>query len=209
MQDRIMKITEIVEQILTIRMAKGFVFVSICGSADTGKSTLAGQICNELRVKNINCDFICTDSFMIDRVDRIAKGISGYNLKSLREKELLEIVENIQNEKEIKYFPYDNKLGKNISEYRTIKNIEVLIIEGLHSFNEIIRSKIDLKIFINANDKILRQLRFEANINKRGFTEREARERIGEEMREYYHFVEPNKKHSDIILNIDGNYNYS
>ena len=203
-----MKYNEITEQILKIKKDNEILFVSICGSADTGKSTMSRLICDELKRKNISCDFICTDSFMLERVNRIKQEITGYNLMSLKKETLLESINYIQQKKEIKYFPYDNSIGKNLSEYKIIKDVNILIIEGIHSLNEIIRDKMNLKIFIDADDNTLRKLRFNANLNKRGFSKDEAGKRIDKEMEEYYSYVEPNKQYADIIMNIDENYNY-
>ncbi|AMO19068.1 hypothetical protein [Flavobacterium columnare] len=107
-----MKYNEITEQILKIKKDNEILFVSICGSADTGKSTMSRLICDELKRKNIRCDFICTDSFILDRVNRIKQEITGYNLMSLKKETLLESINYIQQKKEIKYFPYDNSIGK-------------------------------------------------------------------------------------------------
>ncbi|WP_262891343.1 nucleoside/nucleotide kinase family protein [Flavobacterium columnare] len=89
-----------------------------------------------------------------------------------------------------------------------MKDVNILIIEGIHSLNEIIRDKMNLKIFIDTDDNTLRKLRFNANLNKRGFSKDEAGKRIDKEMEEYYSYVEPNKQYADIIMNIDKNYNY-
>lgn len=182
--------------------------MSICGAADTGKSTIAQKIYEELSSLNIKSACICTDSFMIERIDRIKEGISGYNLDSINDKVLLTFVENIIRRKTVKYFPYDNRLGKNVSGHKIIIEPEVLIIEGIHSFNEIIRSRIDLKVFIDAEYTVLQKLRYNANINKRGFSEKEAYKRIDKEMEEYYHYISPNKKYSDRIITMDEKYNY-
>lgn len=203
-----MKYIDITKKIIKIKKNKEILFVSICGSADTGKSTMSSLICDELKKQNIKCDFICTDSFMIDRVDRIRQEITGYNLKCLKKEALFQSINYIQQKKEFIYFPYDNRTGKNLYEYKTIKDVDILIIEGIHSLNEIIRDKMDLKIFIDSDDKTLRKLRFNANINKRRFLKNEARKRIDKEMEEYYSYVEPNKKYADITISIDENYNY-
>ena len=203
-----MKYSNLIEQIIRIRKDKEVLFVSICGSADTGKSTMSRLICDELKKQNIKCDFICTDSFMIERVDRIKQEITGYNLMSLKKEALFESVNHVQQKKEIKYFPYDNKAGKNLSNFKIIKYVDIIIIEGIHSLNEVIRDKMDLKIFIDSDDKTLRWLRFNANINKRGFLKEEAGKRIDQEMEEYYCYVEPNKQYADITIKVDKNYNY-
>ena len=89
-----------------------------------------------------------------------------------------------------------------------VKLISILIVEGIHSFHEIIRNKIALKIFIDADDKTLRTLRYKANIIKRGFSEDDAMKRLDLEMDEYYQFLHPNKKYADKIINVDENFNY-
>ena len=203
-----MNITDIVNQILKIKRNKEFVLVAICGAADTGKSTMAKNICDELRLNNLKSDLISTDSFMIDRVERNERKISGYNFISLRQEELSFFINEIGHGGSMNYYQYDNKIGRTVNEFRVIKEIEVLIVEGIHSFNDKIRAQIDLKIFITGNNDTLRSLRYHANKTKRGFSETEATIRLDKELNEYNQFIEPQKIHSDIILNVDDKYNY-
>ncbi len=203
-----MILKQLTEKIIKTRKNNSVSLISICGAADTGKSTLSKQICQELKKQNIECDVISTDSFMLDREQRLRKGFSGYNSMSLLSEKLIFTISEIENKKQIQYFCYDNKLGKNRDEYRVIPPIEILIIEGIHSFSEQIRDKAELKIFLDADESTLKKLRFKANINKRGFTENNAGNRINEELDEYYTFIEPNKRYSDIIINTDENFNY-
>ena len=183
-------------------------FVSLCGWADTGKTTLANKICNELNNHNIKSDYISTDSFMIERTERNQKGITGYNTKSLKEDKLTNFINKLKRKETLNYFPYDNKLGKNSTEYRIIKDFNVIIIEGLHSFNEILRNQMGLLIYIDGSIRTLKKLRFEANIKKRGFAETEARLRINNEMDEYTKYILPNKIYANINIEIDDKYNY-
>jgi len=145
---------------------------------------------------------------LIDREERNKKGISGYNLAALKSNELLDAVEKLEQGNGLTYFPYDNRLGKNVSESRLIKGSAVIIIEGIHCFHEIIRMKMDLKIYIDAEREVLKKLRFSANIEKRGCTENEASENINEEMEEYIKYILPNMKHSDLIIELNEKYNY-
>ncbi|MBF2709896.1 uridine kinase family protein [Flavobacterium soyangense] len=198
----------VLNEILTIKNKRNVVFVALCGAADTGKSTLAEKICVELNNQQVRSECISTDSFLIDRKDRNIKRISGYNTDSLKCCVLLNVVEKIEQKKEVKYYPYDNKSGKNVSGYRLINAPNVLIIEGIHSLNDIIRNKIDLKIYIDAESEVLKKLRYNANINKRGFSEKEAGKKIDNEMEEYTKYILPNKKYSDLIINSTEKYNY-
>jgi uridine kinase len=145
---------------------------------------------------------------MLERSDRNLKGISGYNLDSLKENLLVDFVDRIIGGYEVKYYPYDSRTGKNISTANIILSPAVLIVEGIHSFHKIIISKIDLKIFIDGNSDTLKKLRHNANINKRRFSQKEAYKRIDKEMEEYYHYISPNKKYSDRIITMDEKYNY-
>jgi uridine kinase len=157
---------------------------------------------------NISCDSISTDSFLIDRAERINQHISGYNLKALKNEDLLNTLNTIQQKISYEYFPYNSITGKNLSEGKFIRNIDVLIVEGIHAFNKNILDKIVLKVFIDSNEETLRKLRFNANINKRRFLKNDAGKRIDNEIKDYYEFVAPNKKYADIIIQIDENYNY-
>jgi len=203
-----MILNDIISEILTIQTKRDVVILALCGSADTGKTTLAERICDELNRMQVESNHLSTDSFLIDREERNKKGISGYNLAALKSNELLDAVEKLEQGNGLTYFPYDNRLGKNVSESRLIKGSAVIIIEGIHCFHEIIRMKMDLKIYIDAEREVLKKLRFSANIEKRGCTENEASENINEEMEEYIKYILPNMKHSDLIIELNEKYNY-
>jgi uridine kinase len=183
--------------------------VSICGWADVGKSTLTENISRELTRRRIKSNWISTDSFMKKRAVRNASGISGYNPLSLKFKNLLATIKAFTDQKDLEYFPYDNRQGENSTESRMIEPSEVYIIEGIQSFNPVLNDVMALKIFIDADTGTLRNLRFKANINKRGFDAANAGDKIEFELEEFLRFVFPFKKNADINIVTDKNYNYT
>lgn len=204
-----MPVEHIIQEILKIHKPGAAVLVSLCGWADTGKTTLAEQICSGLRALNIESDHISTDSFMPERAERNRKGISGYHTDSLKKEELLRYIARLRERAAVKYYPYDNRTGRNAAAYRTIEAADVIVIEGIHSFNEAIRSQAGLLIYIDAPVDVLEELRFHANIKKRGFAEAEAGARIKDELEEYFRYISPGKKYAQLTITVDGHYNYA
>lgn len=205
----IMHIETITDKIRKIADETGAtIFVAICGWADTGKTTLARKLCSLLNIHSVPSDFITTDSFMLERAERNRSGISGYNPGSIREDALAEAMDILYKKHSYTYFHYDNRTGRNSDIHRTIQPSRVIIIEGIHAFNESIREQMHLKIFIDSTPDILKALRFNANIHKRGFCESEAKLRIDSELGEFIRFVLPLKESADMIINVDCSYNY-
>ena len=122
--------------------------------------------------------------------------------------QLLNAIEKLEQGNGLTYYPYNNRLGKNVSESKFIKGATIIIIEGIHSFHEIIRTKMDLKIFLDAESEVLKKLRYNANINKRGCTVNEASENINKEIEEYNKYIFPNIKYSDLIIELNEEYRY-
>ena len=203
-----MPMNYILNHILEIKRSKEIIFIAICGPADTGKSTISKSLCQALNEKGFNTEIICTDSFMIERKGRIIGGFSGYNHQSLKATELLVFLNNIADKKAVQYFNYDSLTGKNATQHRTIQNVEILIVEGIHALHETIRDKMDWKLFLFSDNNTLRKLRLEANLKKRGFKEIEAALRIDMEMNEYFIFLEPLKKYANQTLFVDKQYEY-
>ncbi|MEI6821586.1 MAG: hypothetical protein WCL51_06600 [Bacteroidota bacterium] len=69
-------VNNIINEILLIKERKDMVFVSLCGSADTGKTTLAERICSELNRMHKESNKLSTDSFLIDREERKKKDLA-------------------------------------------------------------------------------------------------------------------------------------
>jgi len=109
----------------------------------------------------------------------------------------------------IPVYDYKNHIRK--KEAYTLKRKKIIIIEGIYSlYNNDIRDKMNLKLFIDTTEKIRLKRRIERDINYRGRT----KESI---LNQYYKNVKPmhtqlvsnTKKYADLILKNDESNNIS
>lgn len=184
-------------------------FAAICGWADTGKSTLAAEVCRALHRRNIAADWISTDAFLKNRADRNRLGISGYNSRSLDADELAAAVKAIAAGQEYIYYPYDNRTGAKASNSRTISRQSIVVIEGIHALHECVRDRCVLRAFIHSEDATLTEMRARANMSKRGMNRVDARSLIENELTEFRDYILPNKAYANVILRVSLDYDYA
>jgi uridine kinase len=182
--------------------------VALCGWADTGKSTVASQLCSDLGRFDIFGDMISTDSFMRDRAERNALGISGYNPRSIDIQALDSAISKFLTRESFAHYPYDNRTGTKNVRPRVVEPCDVLVVEGIHSFNPGVAKRMHLKVFIDADEVTLRQMRYRANMQKRGMKAVDAEARIESEWQEYCTAVRPLISSADLIVHVDESYNY-
>lgn len=182
--------------------------VAICGWADTGKSTLAAQLRAALTAGGVESESISTDDFLRDRVERNALGISGYDVRSLDASDLHEAIARFQRRQSFTVQPYDNRTGTRSRQPRTVFPAKVLVVEGIHSLHASVADQMGLKVFIDSDEATLRQMRYRANMLKRGMTAEDAAARISSEWEDYNIFVRPRMAVSDLVVRVDEHFVY-
>jgi len=187
---------------------RGFV-VAICGWADTGKSTLARSLGEALRNRCVTADWISTDSFMKDRSERNALGITGYHPMSISAADLGLALERFAAAAPFSYHPYDNSTGTKSEIPETVSPCRVLVVEGIHAFHPVVVKASALNVFIDAEESILREMRRRANLTKRGFSHAEAALRIQAEWDEFSATVLPHKHLADVLVQVTLDYRYN
>jgi uridine kinase len=185
------------------------ILVAICGWADTGKSTLAKDLSEVLKSVEVDTDWISTDSFMKDRAERNALGITGYNSFSLDSALLSSTIDKFIDGKPFAYRPYDNKSGKKLEDPRIVTPEHVLIVEGIHALNPSIEPRFALKIFIDSDEPTLREMRQRANVFKRGMNPIDAASRIQSEWEDFSSQVLPRKQFANLLVRVSNDYKYS
>lgn len=183
--------------------------VGICGWADTGKSTLARNVCETLRTAGQDADWISTDAFLKGRGERNALGITGYNPLSLDCQSLAFAIGQISRRQEYSYRPYDNRTGsKELSQRTLAPGTVVVVVEGIHALHPVVSSALHLRVFIESDEDVLRAMRIRANIKKRGMIPTEAAGRIDQELEDYGRFTRPNKAQAQVEVEVGLDFQY-
>ena len=139
---------EAANTIASLKRKEGRVLVAICGAADLGKTYLSTQLVCQLRQKGIEANHLTLDSYLMNRTDRINRGISGYQ----PEAHDLSLVENdlkrFKKGQSIEYYPYEHSIGEKAASKDVIPPCPILIVDGLHSMNEQLTPYLDFSMFI-------------------------------------------------------------
>lgn len=132
--------------------------VLIAGPSSSGKTTTSKKLSLYLKNKGINTFVLSTDDFFVERIDT-PKDENGNYLFDIPEAIDIELFNNklnkLLNKEEVSLPTYNFLTGK--KEYKEkpvkIKDNEIIIIEGIHTLNEMFTSSINkenkLKIYIS------------------------------------------------------------
>lgn len=179
--------------------------IGICGGTSSGKTTLCKFIRNKMKNKRI-C-VISMDSFykiLNDKEKKLAEK-SNYNFDhpdSFDFELLTKVLKNLKDKRETKIPHYDFVTHSRLKKYTIIKNVDVIIIEGILLFHcESVRNILDIKIFVDADPDTRLVRRIRRDISESG-------REIKGILLQYEKFVKPSfdnyihqsKNYSDIIV---------
>ena len=200
---------EIARAIVKCRKTDGPMIVAICGAADLGKSYLSASIANALRSRGVSSDHVTLDSFMMNRDERIACGISGYQPEAYDFNAIKVQLAKFSKGQHINFFPYDHSTGLKAIEPTMLPPCDVLILDGLHSMHPALLPYTQLSVFIYTNDSYLRCIRREADLLKRRQSVALSEKIEPFEFAKYKRFVEPYKKHATWHLFLKKKWEYT
>ena len=137
-------------------------FILLAGPSSSGKTTTSYLIKENLEVNGINAKVVSLDNFFVEREETplLPDGKKDYeSLNALDWKLFAQKMKELIEEKKSRLPIYDFITGsKHLSEdYTTLKNNEIIIIEGLHALNPIIDNyiptKLAYKIYLNTESE--------------------------------------------------------
>ena len=183
--------------------------VAICGWADTGKSTLASNLCTSLVRMGVGADWLSTDAFLKGRSERDALGHTGYNSQSIDGAAMHDAVAIILNCQDFTYYPYENRTGCRAANPITLLPQSVVVVEGIHAFHPAVSKALHLRVFIDADESTLRAMRARANVSKRGMSAIDSHARVDKELEDYRAFTLPLKSQADLVVKVNMEFDYS
>ncbi len=183
-------------------MKKGII-IGIAGASGSGKTLVANNVMNSLGSEKVV--MIQEDSYYRDLSDIPFDERTGRNFDhpdafdhQLLAKHLTELVEG----KAISHPIYDYTTHSRKKETKTVGPHTIIILEGILILNEpALRDLMDIRIFIDTSPDICFIRRLKRDINERARTVDGIITQYEETVRPmYFQFVEPSKRHADIII---------
>ena len=182
--------------------------MALCGGADTGKSTLSQALCDEFERQNLKADCLSTDAFLKDRETRNELGLSGFDPASVDLNAMVHAIDQLSRGLSCTYFPYMNRTGTHAPYPRIVEAGDIVVVEGIHALDAAVASRMDYRLFIDAPADVLRELRIQANREKRGMNADESTRRVNFEIQEFMRYTAPAKRLAHCLISVSRTYDY-
>ena len=182
--------------------------IGICGGTGSGKTTIARKIVQVVGASNVV--LVEQDSYYRNLADMPLDERHQANFDhpdSIDSEMLVNHLKRLKSGQSIEMPVYDFKLHVRSAENEHIDPKPVVIVEGILIFAEPrILSQLDVKIFVDTPDDIRFIRRLQRDIKERG---RNVESVIAQYFRTvrpmHFEFVEPSKRHADLIIPEGGN----
>lgn len=196
------------KKIAAFKKGRRRIIVAVCGAADLGKSYLSNQVVKNLNADGIKTDYLPLDAFLIERIQRLEQGISGYEIAAYKKNRVIEALNNFKKNRAIVYAPYIHSFGKCADSFETIKPGAVLIFDGVQSMHEMFLPYIDFSIFIYTEDEHLKKIRYAADLEKRRYSADLAKSVSASEFGHYQRHIAPYRQKADLVLFLEKKWDY-
>lgn len=184
-------------------MKNDVVIIGIAGPSGSGKSLLASTIVNELGSSKVVV--ISEDSYYKDLGDmplQVRAALNYDHPDSLDHDLLIQHLEILQSGREVAIPQYDHSSHARMADTRLIRNNTIIVLEGILLFvDPTLRNLMDMRIFVDTPLDICFIRRLERDIiERKRSVESIIKQYIDTVRPMYQQFIEPSKRHADIIV---------
>lgn len=174
--------------------------IRISGYSALGKSTLANRLANSFTSATI----IPTDSFMLDREKRRARGITnGDDPQIIDFAGLYNAVYQLTSGNTVEIPVYNHHTGKHDTT-KLLSPSNIIIIEGACALYDNVRVPFPtIGIFLDADDHTKIKLRHDVNVHERGYTEEQFLKALAGYLEAYKEFIQPSMANADYVCTVD------
>ena len=177
--------------------------IGICGGTGSGKTTIARKIVEDVGAENVV--LVEQDSYYRNLADMPLDERHQANFDhpdSIDSEMLMNHIKRLKNGQSIEMPVYDFKSHTRSDKTEHIEPKNVVIVEGILIFSEArVLSLLDVRVFVDTPDDIRFIRRLQRDINERGRTVESVITQYFETVRPmHFDFVEPSKRHADIII---------
>lgn len=185
-----------------------YIFVGVAGGTGSGKTTVSNNILqafNEGEVAIIEQDSYYKNHSHLTYEER--SKLNFDHPDSIDFELLISHLIDLKNGNTIEKPIYDFKVHARKSETEQVKPCRIIVVEGILIFAiKELRDIFDIKIFVDTDDDERLLRRIERDIEERGRTFESVKTQYLSTVKPMYlKYVEPSKRHSDIIIPRGGN----
>src|SRR6187549_697605 len=178
-------------------------FIGICGGTGSGKTTIARAIVDA--VGRANVVLIEQDSYYRNLADMPLDERRQANFDhpdSIDSDMLVNHIRRLKQNLTVEMPLYDFKTHTRSDQIEIIEPKPVVIVEGILIFAETrVLDLLDVRVFVDTPDDIRLMRRLRRDINERGRTFERTLEQYERTIRPmHFEFVEPSKRHADVII---------
>ncbi len=183
-------------------------FIGIAGGTGSGKSTIARNIAEGLPAASLSV--IDHDAYYKDRSDLAFEEREKLNYdhpESLENTLLCAHLDTLRSCVAVEVPQYDFATHARKTESRRVEPTPVIVVEGILVFaDEAVRSRLDVKIFVDTDADIRVFRRIRRDLEQRGRSFQSIRDQYYRTVRPMHlQFVEPSKRWADLIIPEGGN----
>jgi uridine kinase len=178
--------------------------IGICGGTGSGKTTVANRILESVRANEVV--FIQQDSYYRNLADLPFddyRNVANFDHPDALDNDLLvNHVRRLRAGEPIDLPLYNFKTHSRLTETRAVAPKPIVIVEGILIFAEPrLLEQMDIKVFVDTPDDIRFIRRLRRDIAERGRTAESVIEQYLATVRPMHmQFVEPSKRHADVII---------
>jgi uridine kinase len=177
--------------------------IGICGGTGSGKTTVANRILESVSADQVV--FIQQDSYYRNLKDLPLdyRQLANFDHPDALDNDLLvNHVRKLKAGEPIDLPLYDFRTNNRVSEVRPVEPKPIVIVEGILIFAEPrLLEQMDIKVFVDTPDDIRFIRRLRRDVAERGRTVESVIEQyLGTVRPMHMQFVEPSKRHADVII---------
>jgi uridine kinase len=177
--------------------------IGIGGGTGSGKTTVANRILESVSASEVV--FIQQDSYYRNQTDlpRDYRGIANFDHPDALDNDLLvNHIRRLKSGEAIELPLYDFRTHTRMSETRSVQPKPIVIVEGILIYADPrLLEQMDIKVFVDTPDDIRFIRRLRRDVAERGRTVESVIEQWLATVRPMHmQFVEPSKRHSDVII---------
>jgi uridine kinase len=177
--------------------------IGICGGTGSGKTTVANRILESVSADEVV--FIQQDSYYrnINDLPLDIRNIANFDHPDALDNDLLvNHVRRLKAGEAVELPLYDFKTSTRMNDTRHVESKPIVIVEGILIFSDPrLLAQMDIKVFVDTPDDIRFIRRLRRDLAERGRTVESVIEQYIATVRPMHmQFVEPSKRHADVII---------